>query len=66
MPGVHFAEHHDESALGVSTVIQRLNLACQQAAGLQEMLSRAYEGSGMVRWFDEEHESSAHPILPVD
>lgn len=65
LPGVHFPEHHDESAAGVSIVVEQLDLAVQQAAGLQEMLSRAYEGSGVVHWFDEEQESSAHPILPM-
>lgn len=64
MSGVHFAEHHDESALGVSLVVEQLDLAVQQAAGLQEILSRAYEGSGVVRWSDEEQQSSAQPILP--
>ncbi|YCK79644.1 hypothetical protein M1D89_01005 (plasmid) [Arthrobacter sp. D3-18] len=64
-PGVQFAEHHDESAVGVSIAVEQLDLSVRQAAGLQEMLSRAYEGSGVVRWFDEEQESSAHPILPI-
>ena len=64
IPGVHFAEHHDESAAGVSTVVEQLDLAAQQAEGLQETLSRAYGGSSMVRWFDEEQESSDPPTLP--
>lgn len=65
MPGVHFAEHHDESAVGVSIVVEQLDLAGQQAAELQKMVSRAYKGSGVMRWFDEEQESSADPILPM-
>jgi hypothetical protein len=56
MPGVHFAEHHDESVAGVTTVVEQLDLAVQQAEGLQETLSRAYGGSSVVRWFDEEQE----------
>ncbi|MFC8038260.1 hypothetical protein ACFUOZ_02765 [Paenarthrobacter sp. NPDC057355] len=64
MPGVHFAEHHDESVSGVSLVVEQLDLAVQQAAAMQETLSLAYEGSGAVRWFDEEQESSAQPVLP--
>ena len=62
--GAHFAEHHDESISGVSTVVEQLDLAVQQAEGLQQTLSRAYEGSGLVRWFDEEHQSSAQPTFP--
>jgi hypothetical protein len=64
IPGVHFAEHHDESAAGVTTAVEQLDLAAQQAEGLQETLSRAYGGSSVVRWFDEEQESSDPPALP--
>jgi hypothetical protein len=62
-PGVHFAEHHDESTAGVTTVVEQLDLAVQQAEGLQETLSRAYGGSSVVRWFDEEEEPDP-PALP--
>jgi hypothetical protein len=66
IPGVHFAEHHDESADGVSVVVEQLDLAAQQAEGLQETLSRAYGASSVVRWFDEEQESPDHPVFPLN
>ncbi|MFJ4170767.1 hypothetical protein ACIPY3_14760 [Paenarthrobacter sp. NPDC089714] len=65
IPGVHFAEHHPESAEGVSAVIKQLDRAAQQAGGLRETLSQAYEGSGVVCWFDDVQELPAHPFLPV-
>lgn len=55
-PGVHYRAHHDESALGVMTAVAELDLAAQQADGLQETMSRAYGGSSVVRWFDEAQE----------
>lgn len=65
IPGVHFAEHHNESAVGVSTVVEQLDLAVQQAEGLQETLNRAYGGSSVVRWFDELQGLPDHPIVPL-
>lgn len=65
IPGVHFAEDHPESVEGVSAAIKQLDLAAQQADGLHETLSQAYEGNGVVRWFDDVQESLAHPFLPV-
>jgi hypothetical protein len=51
--GRHFSEGHDESTLGIMTAVAELDLATQQADGLQETLSRASGGNSVVRWFDE-------------
>ncbi|MDQ0241445.1 hypothetical protein [Arthrobacter bambusae] len=51
--GRHFSEGHDESTLGIITAIAELDLAAQQADGLQETISRAHGGSSVVRWFDD-------------
>jgi hypothetical protein len=56
-PGVHYAAHHSESALGVMTTVAELELAAQQADGLQQTMSRTYGGSSAVRWFDEVQQS---------
>ncbi|WP_427134919.1 hypothetical protein [Pseudarthrobacter sp. S9] len=50
--GTHFSEGHDESTLGIMTAVTELDLAVQQADGLQETIARAYGGNGVVRWFD--------------
>jgi hypothetical protein len=52
-PGRHFHEGHDDSTLGIMTAIEDLDLAVQQADGLQETISRAYGGNAVVQWFDE-------------
>lgn len=49
----HFHEGHDDSTIGVMTTITELDLAVQQAEGLQETISRAYGGNAVVQWFDE-------------
>jgi hypothetical protein len=49
----HYAASHDESTLGIMTAVAELDLAAQQADGLQETLSRAHGGNSVVRWFDE-------------
>jgi hypothetical protein len=51
-PGLHYAEDHEESALGIMTSVAELDLAAQQAEGLQETLARAYGGNSVVQWFD--------------
>ncbi|MHA7297682.1 hypothetical protein [Pseudarthrobacter sp. MDT3-1] len=51
--GRHFHEGHDESEIGIMTVVAELDLAVQQADGLQQTISRAYGGNSVVRWFDE-------------
>jgi hypothetical protein len=50
--GVHYAEGHEESALGIMTSVAELDLAAQQAEGLLETLARAYGGNSVVHWFD--------------
>ncbi|ACL42133.1 conserved hypothetical protein (plasmid) [Pseudarthrobacter chlorophenolicus A6] len=52
-PGRHFAAAHDDSTIGIMTTVTELDLAVQQADGLQQTLSRAYGGNAVVRWFDE-------------
>lgn len=52
-PGQHFAGGHDDSTIGIMTAVAELDLAVQQADGLQQTLSRAYGGNAVVRWFDE-------------
>lgn len=49
----HFRGGHDESIIGIMTAVSELDLAVQQADGLQQTLSRAYSGNAVVRWFDE-------------
>lgn len=51
--GRHFHEGHDDSTIGIMTTIAELDLAVQQADGLQETISRAYGGNAVVQWFDE-------------
>lgn len=51
--GRHFQAGHDESTIGIMTTVAELDLAAQQAEGLQETISRAYGGSSVVQWFDE-------------
>lgn len=51
--GRHFDKGYDSSTLGIMTTVAELDLAVQQADGLQETLSRAYGGNAVVRWFDE-------------
>lgn len=51
--GRHFHEGNDDSAIGIMTAVAELDLAEQQAEGLQETISRAYGGNAVVRWFDE-------------
>lgn len=51
--GRHFAAGHDDSTIGIMTAVTELDLAVQQADGLQETLSRAYGGNAVVHWFDE-------------
>jgi TorA maturation chaperone TorD len=48
----HYSDEHDESTLGLMTAVSELDLAAQQANGLQETLARAYGGNSVVRWFD--------------
>lgn len=50
--GTHYTEDHEESALGIMTSVAELDLAAQQAEGLQETLTRAYGGNSVVQWFD--------------
>lgn len=52
-PGRHFLAGHDESTIGIMKTVAELDLAEQQADGLQETISRAYGGNAVVRWFDE-------------
>jgi hypothetical protein len=52
-PGRHFHEGHDDSAIGIMTTLAELDLAVQQADGLQETISRAYGGNAVVQWFDK-------------
>jgi hypothetical protein len=52
-PGRHFDGDHDDSTIGMMTTVEELDLAVQQAEGLQETISRAYGGNAVVRWFDE-------------
>lgn len=52
-PGRHFPAGHEESTIGIMTAVAELDLAEQQAEGLQETISRAYGGNAVVRWFDE-------------
>lgn len=52
-PGRHFHAGIDESTLGIMTAVAELDLARQQAEGLQETISRAYGGNTVVNWFDE-------------
>ena len=49
----HYSSGHGESALGITTAVTELDLAAQQADGLQETLSRAHGANSVVRWFDE-------------
>jgi hypothetical protein len=51
--GRHFEAGHDESTIGIMTTVAELDLAAQQAEGLQETIARAYGGSSVVQWFDE-------------
>lgn len=51
--GRHYRASHSESTLGIMTAVTDLDLAAQQADGLQEKLSRAHGASGVVRGFDE-------------
>lgn len=51
--GRHFHEGHDDSTIGVITAVAELDLAVQQADGLQQTISRAYGGNAVVQWFDE-------------
>jgi hypothetical protein len=51
--GRHFEAGHDASTIGIMTTVAELDLAAQQAEGLQETISRAYGGSSVVQWFDE-------------
>lgn len=52
--GRHFHEGRDDSStIGIMTTVAELDLAVQQADGLQETLSRAYGGNVVIRWFDE-------------
>jgi hypothetical protein len=51
--GRHFHKGHDESTIGIMTTVAELDLAVQQAEGLQETISRAYGGNSVVQWFDE-------------
>lgn len=51
--GRHFHEGHDDSTIGIMTTVAELDLAVQQADGLQQTISRAYGGNAVVRWFDE-------------
>ncbi|MFC9352941.1 hypothetical protein [Arthrobacter sp. NPDC057013] len=63
--GVHYADHHEESTLGVMTASEELDLAAQQAEGLNETLSRAYGGTSVVRWFDGDEEGDRErPAAP--
>ncbi|MET4143760.1 hypothetical protein [Arthrobacter sp. UYCo732] len=54
--GRHFEEDHDESTIGIMTAVTELDLAVQQADGLQETVSRAYGGNAVVRWFDSDQD----------
>jgi hypothetical protein len=51
--GRQYDPGHDDSTIGIMTVVAELDLAVQQADGLQQTLSRAYSGNAVVRWFDE-------------
>jgi hypothetical protein len=51
--GRHFHEGHDDSAIGIMAAVAELDLAVQQADGLQETIRRAYGGNTVVRWFDK-------------
>lgn len=50
--GTHFSERHDESTLGIMAAVTELDLASQQADGLQQTIARAYGGNSVVSWFD--------------
>lgn len=52
-PGRHFYAGIDGSTLGIMTAVAELDLAQQQAEGLQETISWAYDGNTVVNWFDE-------------
>jgi hypothetical protein len=51
--GRYFHEGHDDSTIGIMTTVAELDLAVQQADGLQSTISRAYSGNAVVQWFDE-------------
>jgi hypothetical protein len=51
--GRHFDGDHDDSTIGIMTTVEELDLAVQQAEGLQETISRAYGANAVVRWFEE-------------
>ncbi len=48
-----YTANHDESTIGIMTAVTELDLAAQQADGLQETLARPHGGNSVVRWFDE-------------
>lgn len=50
--GTHYSDEHDDSTVGIMTTVSELDLAAQQANGLQETLARAYGGNSVVRWLD--------------
>ena len=52
--GTHYSRLYDESARGLLTAVTELDLAAQEADALQETLARAYGGSSVVSWLDEE------------
>jgi phage-related minor tail protein len=49
----HYSPDHDESTVGIMTAVSELDLAAQQAEGLQETLARALGGNSVVLWLDE-------------
>ncbi|SDL53832.1 hypothetical protein [Arthrobacter sp. ok362] len=51
--GRHVHDGNDESTIGIMTAVAELDLAEQQAEGLQETISRVYGGNAVVQWFDE-------------
>ncbi|MCU1548885.1 MAG: hypothetical protein JWO29_1836 [Arthrobacter sp.] len=53
VPDVHYSAHDNTSASGVTTAVEELDLAAQQADGLKETINRAYGGSRAIRWFEE-------------
>lgn len=46
-------EMQPDSTIGIMTTVTELDLAVQQADGLQETISRAYGGNAVIQWFDE-------------
>ena len=44
-PERHYTASHDESTIGIMTAVTELDLAAQQADGLQETLARAHGGN---------------------